>query len=88
MPLFTITFPAIDPVFIHLGPIEIRWYALGYIFGLVLGAVYAKALVRSRSLWIEPPGTAADIDDLLVWVALGVIVGGRLGPIPFTLAGF
>lgn len=35
MPIFTITFPAIDPVFIHLGPIEIRWYALGYIFGLV-----------------------------------------------------
>jgi len=81
MPICTITFPAIDPVFIHLGPIEIRWYALGYIFGLVLGAVYAKALVRSRSLWIEPPGTAADIDDLLVWVALGVIVGGRLGQV-------
>ena len=81
MPICTITFPAIDPVFIHLGPIEIRWYALGYIFGLVLGAVYAKALVRSRSLWTEPPGTAADIDDLLVWVALGVIVGGRLGQV-------
>src|SRR5215467_682410 len=81
MPICTITFPTIDPVFIHLGPIEIRWYALGYIFGLVLGAVYAKALVRSRSLWIEPPGTAADIDDLLVWVALGVIVGGRLGQV-------
>src|SRR5260370_24028501 len=81
MAICTITFLASDPVFIHLGPIEIRWYALGYIFGLVLGAVYAKALVRSRSLWIEPPGTAADIDDLLVWVALGVIVGGRLGQV-------
>jgi phosphatidylglycerol---prolipoprotein diacylglyceryl transferase len=81
MPICTITFPAIDPVFIHLGPIEIRWYALGYIFGLVLGAVCAKAMVRNRSWWIEPPGTAADIDDLLVWVALGVIVGGRLGQV-------
>src|SRR5215475_6307179 len=81
MPICTITFPAIDPVFVHLGPIEIKWYALGYIVGLVLGAIYAKALVRNRSLWIEPPGTTKDIDDLLVWVALGVIVGGRLGQV-------
>ena len=81
MPICTITFPAIDPVFVHLGPIEIKWYALGYIVGLVLGAIYAKALVRNRSLWIEPAGTTKDVDDLLVWVTLGVIVGGRLGQV-------
>ena len=51
MPLFVIPFPAFDPVLVHLGPFAIRWYALAYIAGILLGWVYARALIRSPRLW-------------------------------------
>ena len=72
-------FPAIDPVLIEIGPFAIRWYALAYIAGLVLGWQYVKRLVQ-RPGWRLTP---ADIDDLLVYVTLGVVIGGRLGYILF-----
>jgi phosphatidylglycerol---prolipoprotein diacylglyceryl transferase len=76
---FAIPFPAIDPVLIEIGPLAIRWYALAYIAGLVLGWQYLRLIVR-REDWRLSPG---DIDDLLVWAAIGVIVGGRLGFVLF-----
>jgi phosphatidylglycerol---prolipoprotein diacylglyceryl transferase len=79
--LFALPFPAIDPVLIEFGPIVVRWYALAYIVGLVLGWAIARRLVAAKSLWREPPGDPALLDDLLVWVAFGVIIGGRLGQI-------
>jgi len=81
MPAWSIPFPIVDPVFIHVGPFPIRWYALGYIFGLLLGWLYARRLVANSSLWLRPPGTPSLLDDLLVWITLGVIVGGRLGQV-------
>ena len=79
-------FPNIDPVLIHIyGPISIRWYALSYIAGLLLGWAYVVNLLRTAKLWAgppfmgRPPATADDIGDLFVWVTLGVIIGGRLG---------
>jgi phosphatidylglycerol:prolipoprotein diacylglycerol transferase len=77
-------FPAIDPVLIEIGPFAIRWYALAYIAGLVLGWQYVKRLVQ-RPGWRLTP---ADIDDLLVYVTLGVVIGGRLGYILFYRPGF
>jgi phosphatidylglycerol:prolipoprotein diacylglycerol transferase len=81
-----IPFPNIDPVLIHIyGPIAIRWYALSYIAGLLLGWYYILRLLRDTRLWAglpfkgKPPATADDIGDLFVWVTLGVIIGGRLG---------
>lgn len=74
-----IPFPAIDPVLIEIGPLAIRWYALAYIAGLVLGWQYLRWIVR-REDWQLSPG---EIDDLLVWAAIGVIVGGRLGFVLF-----
>lgn len=74
-------FPNIDPVLLRLGPIEIHWYGLAYVVGLVAGWYYARRLVANRSLWTVPPGEPALLDDLLVWVSVGVIVGGRLGQI-------
>jgi phosphatidylglycerol:prolipoprotein diacylglycerol transferase len=78
-------YPHIDPVLVHLGPLAIRWYALSYIAGLLLGWWYLVRLIRTPSLWTgatfgrNPPATADDIGDLVVWTTLGVIIGGRLG---------
>ncbi|HTT84788.1 MAG TPA: prolipoprotein diacylglyceryl transferase [Rhizomicrobium sp.] len=78
-------YPHIDPVLVHLGPLAIRWYALSYIAGLLLGWWYLVRLIRTPSLWAgatfggRPPATADDIGDLVVWATLGVIIGGRLG---------
>jgi phosphatidylglycerol:prolipoprotein diacylglycerol transferase len=84
MPLFAIPFPAIDPVAIGpvaLGPltIAIRWYALAYIVGLIIGWRYCLALAD------QPPNlvTRKQIDDFLVWATLGVVLGGRIGYVLF-----
>jgi phosphatidylglycerol:prolipoprotein diacylglycerol transferase len=80
-----LTYPEIDPVLIHLGPVAIRWYAISYISGLLLGWWLIVKMLRQASLWKNPPfkgkapATADDIGDLFVWVTIGVIVGGRLG---------
>ncbi|SFV10855.1 phosphatidylglycerol:prolipoprotein diacylglycerol transferase [Methylobacterium sp. 174MFSha1.1] len=83
-PLLALPFPAIDPVAVAIGPLQIKWYALAYIVGLVGGWFYAKRLVSAPSLWgaVRRP-TALDIDDLIVWVALGVVLGGRIGYVLF-----
>ena len=81
---FVIPFPQIDPVLIEIGPLAIRWYSLAYIAGLVLGWRYIVMLVRNKPLWGgKSPATVEDIDDLLVWTTLGVIIGGRLGYVLF-----
>ena len=78
-------FPNFDPVLIHLGPFAIRWYALAYIAGILLGWRYGVGLIRNARLWppAAPPITTAQIDDLILWVTLGIIVGGRLGYVLF-----
>jgi len=80
-----VPFPDFDPVLVHIGPIAIRWYALAYIAGILLGWRYAVRLVRSARLWAwrGPPATPEQIDDLILWVTLGIIVGGRLGDVIF-----
>jgi phosphatidylglycerol:prolipoprotein diacylglycerol transferase len=84
MPLFVIPFPAFDPVLVHLGPFAIRWYALAYIAGILLGWAYARMLVRSERLWGgKAPLTVLDFDDFLLWVTLGIILGGRIGYVLF-----
>lgn len=84
MSLFAIPFPAIDPVAISFGPIAVRWYALAYIGGLLLGWWYARRLVENAALWgaVKRP-SVDDLDDLLVYCAFGVVLGGRLGEVLF-----
>ncbi len=85
MELLALPFPAIDPVLINIGPLAIRWYALAYIAGIFLAWWYAKRLVNDARLWgpLGAPLKGADLDDFVVWAALGVVVGGRLGYILF-----
>jgi phosphatidylglycerol:prolipoprotein diacylglycerol transferase len=84
MPLLAIPFPAIDPVAIAIGPFAIRWYALAYVTGLLGGWFYARRLAQLEAYWgtLKRP-TLNDIDDLIVWVALGVVLGGRIGYVLF-----
>jgi phosphatidylglycerol---prolipoprotein diacylglyceryl transferase len=84
MPFLALPFPAIDPVALAIGPITIKWYALAYIAGLIGGWYYARRLVMDDSLWgvVKRP-QVVDIDDLVVWVALGVVLGGRIGYVLF-----
>jgi phosphatidylglycerol:prolipoprotein diacylglycerol transferase len=82
--LLALPFPNFDPVLIHLGPFAIRWYALAYITGILLGWLYARAIIRRERFWGGPaPMTATDFDDFIVWVTLGIILGGRIGYVLF-----
>lgn len=84
MPLFVIPFPYIDPVLVHIGPLAIRWYALAYIVGIVAGWMYSRHLIRTERLWGGPaPLKIIDFDDFLLWVTLGIILGGRTGYVLF-----
>src|ERR1044072_8142160 len=84
MPLFVIPYPSFDPVLVHLGPFAIRWYALAYIFGILLGWGYARAIIRAEKLWGgKPPLSVTDFDDFVLWVTLGIILGGRIGYVLF-----
>jgi phosphatidylglycerol---prolipoprotein diacylglyceryl transferase len=84
MPFLLIAFPVFDPIALSLGPIAIRWYALAYITGIVLGWIYARSLVKKERLWGGPvPITLVQLDDFILWVTIGIIVGGRTGYVLF-----
>ena len=88
MTLLALPFPAIDPIVIAIGPLAVRWYALAYVAGLLGGWFYARRLAAVPSLWgdVRRP-TPTDIDDVIVYAALGIVVGGRLGYVLFYNAG-
>jgi phosphatidylglycerol:prolipoprotein diacylglycerol transferase len=76
---FALPFPAIDPVAVAIGPIQIRWYALAYVVGIVLGWRYGLWLSRRRPDLVAKEA----LDDFVTWAVLGVIFGGRLGYVLF-----
>jgi phosphatidylglycerol:prolipoprotein diacylglycerol transferase len=83
-PLFALPFPQIDPILIELGPFAIRWYALAYVAGLLIGWWLAKRLCSSPQLWGgKAPIAPEEFDDAVVWIAFGVILGGRIGYVLF-----
>lgn len=84
MPVLVIPYPTFDPVLVQLGPFAIRWYALAYIFGILIGWAYARLLIRSTKLWgRKAPMTVTDFDDFVLWVTIGIILGGRIGYVLF-----
>lgn len=79
-----IAYPVIDPVLVWLGPFPIRWYALAYIGGLVFGWAYARKIVGTDRYWGGAArASVASIDDLIVYIAIGIILGGRVGYVLF-----
>ncbi len=88
-PLLALPFPAIDPVLVEFGPIAIRWYALAYIAGLLFGWWWIRRLISTPRLWAGlPRPVPMDVDDLLVWITFGVILGGRIGYVLFYGEGY
>ncbi len=77
--MFVIAFPQIDPIALQIGPLAVRWYALAYIAGIVLGWQYALRLCREMPKLVTPQ----QMDDFIVWLTLGIILGGRVGYVLF-----
>jgi phosphatidylglycerol:prolipoprotein diacylglycerol transferase len=83
-PLAQLPYPKIDPVLFEIGPLVIRWYALAYIAGLLLGW---RWVLRMNANLPKPLDTKL-IDDFVMWVTIGVIVGGRIGHVLFYGASY
>jgi phosphatidylglycerol:prolipoprotein diacylglycerol transferase len=85
MGVLAIPFPEIDPVALRLGPLSVKWYGLAYMAGLLLGWLYVKHLLRQDRLWPggKRPFAPDKADDLLLYMTIGVLVGGRLGNVLF-----
>jgi len=77
--LYSLAFPVIDPVLVQFGPFTIRWYALSYIFGILLAWRYTRALAARG----DSPLTPAMLDDFVTWAVLGIVLGGRIGYVLF-----
>lgn len=70
-----IPYPQIDPVAVAIGPLKVHWYGLMYLAGFI--AAWWLALRRSRKPW--SPVIKTEVEDLILYCAIGVVVGGRLG---------
>jgi len=77
--LFALPFPVIDPEIVSIGPFAIRWYALAYIAGIVLG----WRLMRRQVLRTPQACTPLQVDDYVTWATLGIVLGGRIGYVLF-----
>lgn len=89
-----IPFPDISPEIFSVSlfgmTFALRWYALAYIVGILAGWRLVLRAARTPRLWRNetPVMTASQIEDLLTWVILGVILGGRIGYVLFYQPGF
>ncbi len=83
--LAILPFPDIDPVAFAIGPLAVHWYGLAYVAGIMIGWLYARKLIDRPTLWKgdAAPMTKTHLDDFLVWIAVGIVVGGRTGYVLF-----
>ena len=79
-----LSFPNIDPIAFQIGPMIVRWYALAYIAGLLLGWRFCIILAKRGPIDVDPQ----KFEDLLVYVTAGIILGGRLGYVFFYSPSF
>jgi phosphatidylglycerol---prolipoprotein diacylglyceryl transferase len=80
-----LAFPNIDPIAFSIGPLSVKWYGLAYAAGLLLAWLYVKRLLLDMRLWPAggAPFSTDKSDDLLLYMTLGVVLGGRLGYVLF-----
>ena len=74
-----------NPVLVDLGFFEIRWYSIAYILGIVIGWIYAGKIIKetAKNKYNFEPVKKSDFDDLLIYLVIGIILGGRLGYVIF-----
>src|SRR5688572_18029220 len=77
--ILQIPYPNIDPVFLSLGPLQLRWYGLMYMVSFILGYFVLKRYAKVRKLGLSTD----DLYDLLFFLIVGVMVGGRIGYVLF-----
>lgn len=84
-PLALLAYPEIDPVLFSIGPLSVRWYGLAYVVGILLGWQYGRRIVVRDRLWPHDrsPISLAAFDDFLIWAAIGIVAGGRIGYVFF-----
>ncbi|MEJ1991216.1 MAG: prolipoprotein diacylglyceryl transferase [Maritimibacter sp.] len=91
--IYAIPFPNISPEIFSFSlaglHLAVRWYALGYIVGILIGWWIATRAIANPRLWAgEPPMSKAQLEDLVTWMILGIIIGGRLGFVLFYQPGY
>ncbi len=74
-----IDFPNISPIIFSIGPVAIRWYSMAYLFGIVIGWLLINRNVKKNNLGLDK----ANVEDLIFYITLGIIIGGRLGYVLF-----
>jgi len=74
-----------DPILIDLGFFQIRWYSIAYILGILIGWIYANKIIKStlNNKYNFRQITTKHFDDLIIYLVVGIIIGGRLGYIIF-----
>lgn len=73
--LASILYPNLDPVIFRLGPLSLRWYGVAYVVGFILAYLGLRRMSRTGRLRLAPD----QVSDLLTWLIIGVMLGGRLG---------
>ena len=73
----------LDPVLIDFGIIQVRWYSLAYIFGILLGWWYGRIILRRQVEQYNIKVYLTKYDDLITYIIIGIILGGRLGYVCF-----
>lgn len=81
-------FPNIDPVALSIGPLDIRWYALSYVAGILIGWWMLGRLNNAPARYDDKPLSQRAYDDIIVWAVIGIMLGGRLGYVLFYNAEF
>lgn len=74
-----LTYPEISPIMLQIGPVAIRWYSMAYLFGIIFGWLLIKHYVKKYALALS----AAQLEDLVFYLTLGIILGGRIGYVLF-----
>ena len=74
-----------DPVLIDLGFFEIRWYSAAYIVGILIGWMYANKIIKltENNQYNFKQIVTKQFDDLVIYLVIGIIIGGRLGYVIF-----
>jgi phosphatidylglycerol:prolipoprotein diacylglycerol transferase len=83
--MLAILFPNIDPVIVKIGPLSIRWYAMAYVLGILIGEKIIKYLCQYYPKKIL---TAEKIETISIWSVFGIVIGGRLGYFLFYISNY